>query len=96
MICTHNNFGTSYISPMAHEMLNDTYKKKDVFSLPKIKRGQSLSRTNYRKSIPFSGKKGQSVKRIRKDGRREGVGSSRKDFMYPYSLFEKIMKIKGQ
>lgn len=96
MICTHNNFGTSYINPMVHEMLNDNFKKKNVFSLPKIKRGQSLSRNNLRGSGGKFKRNGESLKRVKQKVKGDKRFSSGKDFMYPYSLFEKIMKIKAQ
>lgn len=94
MVYTHGNFGTSYINPQVHKILNKKIKNNEVFSLPRIKRGQSLSKSNYGRSFKsFSGTSG-SVKKLRKGINRRKF-EKKEEKMYPYSLFEKVMNVKA-
>lgn len=102
MVFTHGNFGTMYINPMVHEQLNDKIKNNDLFSLPVIKRGKSMSRSNYGKSFGSMSRKGGSVNNIKRNAERgskmkrklrKGLIEGGGEKMYPYSLFEKIMNV---
>lgn len=94
MVYTHDNFGTSYINPMAYESLNEKFKNSDMISLPRIKKKSSYSKSNYGSTFKSFNKKkrnGGSVKRVNKRNSQDNI--RRGELFYPYSLFEKIMNV---